>query len=80
MGLKGASHKECAQGCAKSGQAFGILDETNGILYQVLVGSPMSDANAILMNHAETAITVKGTIFEKDDMKAIVPKEVTKGS
>jgi len=80
MGMKGDEHRACAQGCAKAGQAFGILDETNGILYQVLEGSPMADPNALLMDHAETVVTVKGMIFEKDGMKAIVPKEVTKGS
>ena len=80
MDLKGAAHKECAQKCAKAGQAFGILDETNGILYHVLEGSPMADPNALLMDHAEEVVTVKGMVFEKNGMKAIVPKEVTKGS
>jgi hypothetical protein len=80
MNLKGDAHRECAQKCAKAGQAFGILDETNGILYQVLEASPMADPNALLMDHAEEVVTVQGMIFEKDGMKAIVPKEVTKGS
>lgn len=80
MNLKGEAHKECAQKCAKAGQAFGILDETNGVLYQVLEASPMADPNALIMDHAEDVITVKGMVFEKDGMKAIVPKEVTKGS
>ncbi len=80
MDLKGAAHKQCAQKCAKAGQAFGILDETNGILYQVLEGSPMAGPNALLMDHAEEVITVKGIVFEKNGMKAIVPKEVIKGS
>ncbi len=80
MDLKSAAHRECAQKCAKAGQAFGILDETNGILYQVLEGSPMADPNALLMDHAEEIVTVKGIVFEKNGMKAIVPKEVIKGS
>ncbi len=80
MNLKGEAHKECAQKCAKAGQAFGILDETNGVLYQVLEASPMADPNELLMDHAEDVVTVKGMVFEKDGMKAIVPKEVSKGS
>lgn len=80
MGLKGASHKECANACAKAGQAFGILDEKNGVLYQVLEGSPMADPNELLWDHTEEVVTVKGIIFQKDGMNAIVPKEVSKGS
>jgi hypothetical protein len=80
MGLKGESHKECAIGCAKAGQAFGILDESNSVLYQVLEGSPMADPNKLLWDHVEGVVTVKGMIFEKDGMKAIVPKEVSSGS
>ncbi len=80
MGLKGASHKECANKCAKAGQAFGILDETNGVLYQVLEGSPMADPNELLWDHTEEVVTVKGMIFKKDGMNAIVPKEVSKGN
>ena len=40
----------------------------------------MADPNALLMDHAEQVITVKGMVFEKNGMKAIVPKEVIKGS
>lgn len=80
MGLKGEAHKECAIGCAKAGQAFGILDEKNGVLYQVLEGSPMADPNKLLWDHAENVVTVKGMIFEKDGLKAIVPTQVSAGS
>lgn len=65
MDLKGAAHKQCAQKCAKAGQAFGILDETNGILYQVLEDSPMPNPNALLMDHTEQVVTVKVMVFEK---------------
>jgi len=33
MGLKGDTHKEYVVKCAKAGQAFYILDETNDVLY-----------------------------------------------
>ena len=65
MDLKGAAHKQYAQKCAKAGQAFGILDETNGILYQVLEDSPMPNPNALLMDHTEQVVTVKVMVFEK---------------
>ena len=75
-GLKGADHKGCAILCAKAGQAFGILDEENDVLYQVIEGSPGADPNKLLMDHVEEVITVKGMVFEKSNMKAIVPKEI----
>ena len=80
MGLKVDAHKECVVKCAKAGQAFGIFDETNDVLYQILEGSPTADPNEKPWDHAEDVVTVKGMIFEKDDMKAIVAKDVSKGS
>jgi len=76
MGLKGEQHKQCAVLCAKAGQAFGILDEKAGILYQVLEGSPGADPNKLLWDHAESKVTVKGIVFNKNGMHAIVPTEV----
>lgn len=79
-GMKGADHRVCAQACAKAGQAFGILDEINGVLYQVLATGMMKDPNEGLMDHAEEIVTVEGKLFEKDGMKGIVPTKVKKGS
>jgi len=76
MGLKGESHVQCATACAKAGQAFGILDEKNGVLYQVIEGAPTTDPNKLLWDHVEQNVTVKGTVFHKDGMNAIVPTEV----
>ena len=80
MGLKGESHKQCATACAKAGQAFGILDEKAGVLYQVLEGAIATDPNKLLWGHEEEIVTVKGIVFHKDGMHAIVAQEVTKGS
>lgn len=84
MDMKGDKHRDCAQACAKAGQAMGILDEQSGTLYQVLAGSPMADPNALILEHAlehaEEVVTVKGMAFEKNGIKAIVPKEVSKDS
>ena len=76
MNLKGKSHKQCATACAKAGQAFGILDEKAGVLYQVVEGAPGTDPNKLLWDHTEAEVTVKGTVFHKDGMHAIVPTEV----
>ena len=76
MNLKGESHKQCAEACAKAGQAFSILDEKNGVLYQVIEGAPTTDPNQLLWDHVEQNVTVTGTVFHKDGMHAIVPKEV----
>lgn len=42
--------------------------------------SPTSDPNEKPWDHAEYVVTVKGMTFEKDDMKAIIPKDVSKRS
>ena len=80
MGLKGESHKLCATACAKAGQAFGILDEKAGVPYQVLEGAIATDPNKLLWGYEEEIVTVKGIVFHKDGMHAIVAQEVTKGS
>jgi hypothetical protein len=78
MGLKGPDHKECAVLCAKAGQAFGILDEQNDVLYQVIEGAPGADPNKLIMGNAEEVVTVKGKLYEKSGMKALIVTEVTK--
>ena len=80
MGLKGESHKQCATACAKAGQDFGILDEKAGVLYQVLEGAIATDPNKLLWGHEEEIVTVKGVVFHKDGMHAIIPSEVKTGS
>jgi hypothetical protein len=79
MGLKGESHKQCAAACAKAGQAYGILDEKAGVLYQVLEGSPGTNPNKLLEGHEEDIVTVKGMVFAKNNINAIVPIDVKTG-
>jgi hypothetical protein len=76
MNLKGESHKQCANACAKASQAFGILDDKNCGLYQVIEGAPTTDPNQLLWDHVEQNVTVKGKVFHKEGMHAIVPTEV----
>jgi len=77
MGMKGPDHKECAVMCAKAGQALGILDEQNDVLYQVIEGAPGTDPNKPIIGNAEDVITVKGKLFEKSGMKALIVTEVS---
>ncbi len=49
------------------------------MIYQVIEGTPTTDPNKLLWDHVEQDVTVKGRVFEKDGMHAIVPEEV-KGS
>ncbi|HEX9665778.1 MAG TPA: hypothetical protein VGA95_04380 [Thermodesulfobacteriota bacterium] len=77
MGLKGPDHKGCAEMCAKAGQALGILDEKNDVLYQVIEGAPGTDPNKLIIGNAEDVITVKGKLYEKSGMKALIVTEVT---
>jgi len=63
MNLKGEAHKQSATACGKAGQAFGILDEKAGILYQAIEGVPGTDPDKLLWGHEEDIVTVKGILF-----------------
>ncbi|MBI2486185.1 MAG: hypothetical protein HYW01_04345 [Deltaproteobacteria bacterium] len=76
QGLNGETHAKCATACAKAGQALGLLDKKASILYQVLEPAPGADPNKLLIDHVEKDVTVKGKVFHKDGMHAIVPAEV----
>jgi len=78
FGQKGESHRDCALMCAREGQTFGILDEKNDILYQIIAGEPGADPNKPFMDYAEEMVTVKGKLYEKSQFKAILPIEVKK--
>ena len=57
MNLKGEAHKQCATACGKAGQAFGILDEKAGALYQVIERASGTDPNKHLWGHEEDIVT-----------------------
>jgi hypothetical protein len=60
----GASHKECADTCAKKGQPVAIVT-TDGKVYQV-TGAIAADNNAKLVPHMTHTVEITGDVTEKD--------------
>jgi hypothetical protein len=78
-GASGASHKSCAEACAKAGAQLGILS-TDGTIY-VPVSSKAGDAtNPKLLAHAESKVTVTGTHRLTNGLHTIEIKTVAAAS
>lgn len=60
----GASHKECAETCAKKGAPLAILT-ADGKLYQI-GGGLAADNNAKLVPHVTHTVEISGDVTEKD--------------
>jgi hypothetical protein len=60
----GASHKECADSCAKKGQPVAIVTP-EGKVYQV-TGALAADHNAKLAPHMAHTVEITGDVTEKD--------------
>src|SRR5262245_47153817 len=60
----GASHKECADKCAKDGQPVGLLT-ADGKVYQV-TGGLAADKNAKLISHVAHTVEITGDVTEKE--------------
>jgi len=60
----GASHKECADSCAKKGQPVAIVT-AEGKVYQV-TGALAADNNAKLAPHMAHTVEITGDVTEKD--------------
>ncbi len=65
----GASHKECADTCAKKGQPVAIVT-ADGKVYQV-TGGLAADKNAKLAPHMTHTVEITGDVTEKDGKMAI---------
>ena len=59
-GATGASHKGCAEACAKAGVQLGILG-SDGTLYVPVSSKPADPTNPRLIPHAESKVKVSGT-------------------
>ena len=77
-GSGGESHRECAATCARGGIPLAILDQASGTLYLPLAKSHHAPANNELLPFVEADIRVTGTVVDKDGMKAILLKSVSK--
>ena len=60
----GASHKECADTCAKKGAPLAILT-ADGKVYQI-TGGLAADSNAKLVSHVTHTVEITGDVTEKD--------------
>ena len=59
-GATGASHKGCAEACAKAGVQLGILS-SDGTIYVPVSSKPADPTNPRLIPHAESKVKVSGT-------------------
>ena len=59
-GATGASHKGCAEACAKAGVQLGILS-SDGTIYVPVSSKPADPTSPKLVSHAETKVKVTGT-------------------
>jgi len=60
----GASHKECADACAKKGAPLGLLT-ADGKAY-LITGGLAADNNAKLVPHVAHTVEITGDVSEKD--------------
>lgn len=77
-GLIGEAHRECAIGCDKAGVRMSLLDEKANQLYTLMADKPFVDPNALIREHLERVVTVKGDLFNAPGgQKVVAVKEVT---
>lgn len=72
-GMKGEMHKECNIACAKAGVPLGLLSQ-DGKVYVPVSKAPMAGQkkfNDMLIDHAESFVNVKGTLFERGGVLGI---------
>jgi hypothetical protein len=72
MGLKGDSHRECAQVCADAGLALGFLGSDGNIYLATEKGMPSPPANPRLRGHAEHTVEVTGVVNQRSGSRSIV--------
>ena len=61
---------KCARTCIEAGNPVGILDAKSDTLYLAL-GNKEASANKLLAEHAGAVVMVKGTVSERNGLKAI---------
>ena len=71
----GASHKECADTCAKKGAPMAVLT-ADGKLYQI-TGGLAADSNAKLVAHVTHTVEITGDVTEKDGKMMIAADTLT---
>ena len=73
--MKGASHRKCAETCAKKGMPLGLLTDDKQV-YVLLEDHQNPDGYAKAIGAAATTITVEGTKVNQGGMSGIVVESV----
>lgn len=77
QGLKGESHRQCAEICANDlGIPLNILDDDGNMWRLVDDDMPGHDQNPTVVQFAEQRVRAEGTLIEKGGQKAIIVKKV----
>ncbi len=70
-------HRMCAQVCADNGIPLGLLADDGTFYLPVSAGMPGEGANAMLREHAEQTITVRGKRLSRAGMNSIIIESIT---
>ncbi|MDX1623586.1 MAG: hypothetical protein R3199_06365 [Gemmatimonadota bacterium] len=77
QGLKGDSHRQCAEVCANQlGIPLNILDDDGNLWQLVDDDMPGHDQNPTVVQFAEQRVRAKGKLIEKGPNRAIIVKDV----
>ena len=74
-GATGASHKGCAEACAKAGVQLGILG-SDGTIYVPVSSKPADPTNPRLIPHAEQRVKIAGTHRMQNGLHTIEVKTI----
>ena len=74
-GATGASHKGCAEACAKAGVQLGILG-SDGTIYVPVSSKPADPTNPRLVSHAEQKVKISGTHRMQNGLHTIEVKTI----
>jgi hypothetical protein len=76
MGAHGASHHDCAMGCAKAGIPVLLVDDATGNYYVVLPPKNKEGLPPDVINKMEDEVTVTGTEYNKGGVRFITADSV----
>src|SRR5438552_18196759 len=69
-GDHGPSHKQCSTACAKAGNPIGLLMK-NGSVYVLAGMQDHQPAKAMVIDHMNENVTVKGTLVSKGGLNML---------
>lgn len=75
-GAKGMEHKQCAIDCLKSGAPAGILEESTGKVYIVIVEDHKTNPAEKVLPFVAKMVEVKGNVNERSGVSVIDIKEI----